>query len=1752
MTRHDLVLLPAALSLAVLATLAGPVEAAGGQALVTVTPCRVLDTRNPPGPLGGPALAPGEVRLLPVAGTCGVPANALGVVVNLTAVSPAASGFARLYAGDEAVPPLAQVLSFTAGRSRASIALVALAANGSGTAALMNVSWAAVDFVLDVSGYFVPACTGTIVVANPATSGGTVNAAFSQTFTATGGTGALTFATASPLPSGLTLSAAGVLSGTPTQPGTFPITVTATDANGCTGTGSTYTLVVACQTIGVTNPATATGAANAPFSQTFTSAGGVGAVTFSTASPLPAGLTLDSGGTLHGTPTQAGGFDIVVTARDANGCTGSGATYHLVINCQAIAVTNPAVTAGTATVPFSQTFTQSGAIGTATFSTSSTLPAGLTLAANGVLSGTPTQTGSFPIVVKVTDGNLCTGAGATYALSIACQTIAVTNPSTATATAGAPFSQTFTATNIVGAATFSTASTLPTGLSLASDGTLSGTPTQTGTFPITVVVTDANGCTGLSATYTLVVSCQTFSVLPAALPEGTSGTAYSVSFTAPAGIGPVTFAQAGTLPNGIGFSVDTLSGTPTETGSFPITVTATDFNGCTASRDTLLVVSCTGASITLSPGALAAAPANAPFPSTQFTASGGTGPYTFQQAGVLPDGMQFVVDTLSGTPTKTGAFPITISATDASGCAGSQDYVITITCNGVTITVAPPSLSSGPVGSPYGPVTFTPSGGSAPYALAETGALPPGMTYAAGILSGTPTQPGAFPVTVTATDANGCTGQTVYSLVTTCPTITVTNPATTTGTAGTPFSQPFSQTGGSGTTTFSTTSTLPTGLTLNSDGTLHGTTTQTGTFPIVVVATDANGCNGTGATYTLVIACQSIGVTNPGTAAGTEGSSFDQAFTATGTLGTVTWSTASPLPAGLTLNSSTGHLSGTPTQTGTFPIVAVATDTNGCTGTGATYALVLTCPTINVTGAIPALTMNTPMATATFSQTGTGSSVTWSASGLPPGLSIGPSNGQVTGTPTATGSYSVTVTATDAGGCSGSKSLTVNVAPRAFNDTYPETVVGNVSVNSALIAYSVLTNDAYSAGASITAFDATSANGGTVSMTTSGAGAGQFTYNPPAGFAGTDTFTYTLTSAGGSSTATVSMSVAGMIWFVNNAGPSGDGRLSSPFNTLAAFQAANDGVGNHPKTGQSVFLYQSATAYSGPVTLLAGQKLVGQDSTSSLSAITGLTPGASSAAFPAMSPADGTATKITSSGTTVTLGTGNTVNGLTLGDATTSALKGTSFGTLTVADVIVNTNGTVKTIDLNTGVLAATFVSISASGGVNGIVLQSTTGSFAVAGTGGNCAPLGPTCSGGTITGMTGIDDSSATPVGTAIVLNNAQNVSLTRMRINGNTNYGVRGTSVAGFAMDTCLLDGVNGTNGSTPYNDGALSFDNLTGSASVSNTNIQGGLYDNVRVVNTSGTLDRLTFTNVTFDVSGVSPANDALTIESQNGAVVKVTVQTSVFKSAAGDLFNLTNNGTGADDLVFTNNTLTNANPAIATGGGGVTVATNGTGDLTYDIETNTFRDAVGAAVLLVKSTGAATMSGTFHANTIGVSGVANSGSLAGDGLKVQTAGQGTMKAAITNNQIFQYNNFGIDLLAGGGAAAQSGAFAVAVTGNTIAQPGTSSATQGIAKNGIQLNGGTVPGDTYQICADISGNTMAGSGADSVPPSGLGAIDFRLRQRQSTTARLPGYGGANNDNTAVVNFVIGNNVGSPTGSATNTVPTGGGFVGGAACLP
>ena len=891
-----------------------------------------------------------------------------------------------------------------------------------------------------------------ITVTNPVTNTGTVNVPFSQTFTAGNTIGAVTFSLNSgTLPAGLTLSSGGVLSGTPTQTGSFPITVKATDANGCSGVGATYTLTIGCQVITVNNPATNTGTVNVPFSQTFTAGNTVGAVTFTLNSgTLPAGITLSSGGVLSGTPTQKGSFPITVKATDANGCTGTGGTYTLTIGCQVITVTNPATNTGTVNVAFSQTFTAGNTIGATTFTTASALPTGLTLSTGGVLSGTPTQKGTFPIVVTVTDANGCSGSGATYNLTINCQTITVTNPATNTGTVNVAFSQTFTSGNTIGAVTYSTASALPTGLTLSAGGVLSGTPTQSGSFPIVVTATDANGCSGSGATYNLTIGCQVITVTNPVPNTGTVNTAFSQTFTAGNTIGAVTFSlNSGTLPAGLTLSTGgVLSGTPTQTGSFPITVKATDANGCFGIGATYtLTIGCQVISVT-NP-ATTTGTVNAAFSQT-FTAGNTVGTVTFTTASALPAGLSLSSGgVLSGTPTQTGSFGIVVTATDGNGCSGSgSTYTLVIGCQ--TISVTNPANNTGTVSAPFSE-TFTSGNtiGTVTYTL-NSGSLPAGLSLSTGgIVGGTPTQPGSFPITVKATDANGCFGiSATYTINIACQVITVNNPATTSSPAGTPLSINFTQSGAIGTPTFTTASTLPTGLTLDPDGTLHGTPTQSGPFSIAVTVTDANGCTGTNPSYTLTLTCPTITVTNPATTTGTVNVAFSQTFTQTGGVGTTTFSLFSgTLPTGMTFHSATGVLDGTPTQSGSFNLVIRATDSNGCTGDGPTYNLVIGCQVITVTNPVTNTgTVNTPFSQ-TFTAGNTIGAVTFSLNSgtLPAGITLS-TGGVLSGTPTQTGPFAITVKATDANGCSGiGATYTLTIGCQVISVTNPATTTGTVN-----------------------------------------------------------------------------------------------------------------------------------------------------------------------------------------------------------------------------------------------------------------------------------------------------------------------------------------------------------------------------------------------------------------------------------------------------------------------------------------------------------------------------------------------------------------------------------------------------------------------------------------------------------------------------------------------------------------------------------
>ncbi|HEX9003146.1 MAG TPA: putative Ig domain-containing protein, partial [Blastocatellia bacterium] len=192
----------------------------------------------------------------------------------------------------------------------------------------------------------------------------------------------------------------------------------------------------------------------------------------------------------------------------------------------------------------------------------------------------------------------CVSGAVAFTVTVAtCPTITV-SPSDSVLQAGrsgTPYNQTFTQTGGAGIVVFSVSTgELPAGLTLSPGGVLSGTPAVFGSFGFIVRATDANNCFGERA-YTLVINppCTTITISPASVPAGFQGTAYSQTLTATGGGAPYSFTlTAGALPSGLSLSSSgALTGTPSVSGNFNFTVTATDNTGCTGTGSYTLLVS---------------------------------------------------------------------------------------------------------------------------------------------------------------------------------------------------------------------------------------------------------------------------------------------------------------------------------------------------------------------------------------------------------------------------------------------------------------------------------------------------------------------------------------------------------------------------------------------------------------------------------------------------------------------------------------------------------------------------------------------------------------------------------------------------------------------------------------------------------------------------------------------------------------------------------------------------------------------------------------------------------------------------------------------------------------------------------------------------------------------------------------------------------------------------------------------------------
>ena len=308
------------------------------------------------------------------------------------------------------------------------------------------------------------------------------------------------------------------------------------------------------------------------------------------------------------------------------------------------------------------------------------------------------------------------------------------------------------------------AGSLPAGLSLAADGTISGTPTSPGATQFSITAKDSAGC-NISKFYTMNVTCPGLYINPSTLPNGMLNQLYSQTLTLSGGSVPVTFSlQSGSLPSGLTLSsAGIISGTPTKIGNFNFTVFAEDSIGCTSTKNYLLQVVCPSA--TFSPSSLPAGEVGSTYSQT-ISVTGGASPYTFSQSGgVLPSTLTISPGgVISGYCLEGGAFNFTISVEDKNGCIFSKDYSLTINCPS-NLSISPSSIPNGYYLESYNQ-SFLVSGGVPPYTFSLiSGKLPAGLTLSNdGLLSGIPTEKGIFSFTLKTVDGFKCTLQKSYSL----------------------------------------------------------------------------------------------------------------------------------------------------------------------------------------------------------------------------------------------------------------------------------------------------------------------------------------------------------------------------------------------------------------------------------------------------------------------------------------------------------------------------------------------------------------------------------------------------------------------------------------------------------------------------------------------------------------------------------------------------------------------------------------------------------------------------------------------------------------------------------------------------------------------------------------------------------------------------------------------------------------------------
>ncbi len=888
----------------------------------------------------------------------------------------------------------------------------------------------------------------------------TVGVSYSRTLVASGGRpDYLWLVESGALPPGLSMSQSGTISGTPSTAVTSNFSLRVTDIDGGS-TAKALTLVVKpAAPLTITTSQLPKGSVGATYSQNLGASGGQTPYTWSIQSGnVPEGMTLNQTGVLSGTPEQAGSASFVLRLTDATGESVT-AILSIVINPSALFLSLDTTSLSDAVIgrDYSQTLRAAGGNPPYRWELAGgRLPDGLRLSDTGVISGRPTTTGEVEFDVRVSDQ---TGLSVTRSLSIDVdpppQFTILTASLLPVAAVGVPYRVELQAT--AGTPPYRWVKkkkkkfgVFPDGITISSDGVLSGTPTTQGVSNFTLRAFDRNDSLA-SSPFTIEVGPPPppLAIRTEALPQALEGLLYNAALEASGGVGPYTWTiETGTLPAGLTMTPEgVISGRAATTGVASFAVRVRDALGTSTVKALVIVISAPPPPLVILTVSLPETSAER-FYSQTLVAAGGVAPYAWTIAsGSLAAGLNISANgTISGTPSSPGTSVFVVRVTDSAQQAVTRTLAITVK----------PADKLAPFGNLETPdyrATLNNTATGSGWALDNVGvtkievlidnqkisegiyglsrpdigsvwgsfpnAAQAGFSFS---LDTTRFSNGEHTLTVRLVDAAGnATFIGARPVVFQNQVLTVQTVNLLRGKKGEPYSMqlqaangrpPYSWTLASGS--------LPSGLSLNTAGVISGTPTVFGNFAFVVRVTDSAGVSAIASlTLSVLPDIEPLRILSEG--AQTQGSTgveyFQQLFFAGG-VGPRVWSLGSgSLPPGLTLGSASGVISGAPTNPGTFNFTVRLTDATQTTVTSNPLAItVVPGPLIILTTGD--LTDATAGAAYSFllQKKGGAPPYTWAiASGaLPAGLSLKATTGVISGTPTEDGTFSFTVRLTDA------------------------------------------------------------------------------------------------------------------------------------------------------------------------------------------------------------------------------------------------------------------------------------------------------------------------------------------------------------------------------------------------------------------------------------------------------------------------------------------------------------------------------------------------------------------------------------------------------------------------------------------------------------------------------------------------------------------------------------------------------------------